>query len=218
MAINNSGSGFQGYFLNSMHICDNGTCPEPWNETSPYPLTVSFDNCSVIGGNGGWTFGSIMPNLHGEIVIRGGQVRDNKGPGVHVMSKALHSVLIRFVGHTITNVARGGVSQCDLAPFPYIYPRCCKTNHCLAGLQNTPINLVARHGLTPQIEGAIEFENCSITDDQPRPWLQMLGDPNPLQPPVPYPQSNGQGLCKSALKPVPSFSHHLSAKMKLFEI
>eukprot|EP01048_Picozoa_sp_COSAG05_P017913 COSAG05_NODE_2529_length_2942_cov_4.653887_2_plen_820_part_01 len=193
VAINNSGSGFQGYFLNMMHICNNGTCPNPWEESSPYPLTISFENCSVIGGNGGWTFGSIMPNLRGQIEIKGGTVSGNKGPGVHVMSKALNAVPIRFIGHTVRNVARGGISQCALSPFPYIYPRCCKTNQCLPGLLNTPINLIARHGLTPQIEGAITFEDCTIEDDLERPWFQMLGDAEPQQPPVPYPASKGQG-------------------------
>ena len=109
------------------------------------------------------------------------------------MSKALDSASIRFVRHTIHNVARGGISQCGLELYPYIYPRCCKTDSCLPGLLNTPINLVARHGLTPEIEGGIVFEDCIIVDDQERPWIQILGDGTPQHPPVAYPASVGQG-------------------------
>ena len=53
-ALNNSGNGFGGYLLNVNFA---GKRPV----LQKYPLTITFDNCSIVGGNGGWSFGTIMP-------------------------------------------------------------------------------------------------------------------------------------------------------------
>ena len=101
-ALNNSGSGFGAYLLNVKTSSKDGR--------HKYPLTLTFDNCSIVGGNGGWSFGSLLPDNPGSIVVRGGEVRGTSLSGVRISAKALSSAAIRFEDHQIVNVATGNIS------------------------------------------------------------------------------------------------------------
>ena len=103
LAANNQGNGFGGYF--SSMVSYDGKTGRGSKAYSRYPLTVLFDNCSIRGGGGGWSFGTIYPNLPGSIVIKGGEVPGTARSGVHISAKALSSASIEFIGHAISNVA-----------------------------------------------------------------------------------------------------------------
>ena len=193
LAANNQGDGFGGYF-SSMLSYDGKKGDDSWawhakhgwakGAYDRYPLTVLFDNCSIRGGGGGWSFGTIYPNLPGSIVIQGGEVTGTARPGVHISSKALSSATIKFVRHTIRNVATNST----------LFNCSAKTKaKCPHGQVNTPILVVARHGQTPEIEGGVSFEDCVIEDSRARPWLQLIGDAHPQKPAAPYPAAAGQG-------------------------
>ena len=101
-ALNNSGSGFGAYLLNVKTSSKDGR--------HKYPLGITFENCSIVGGNGGWSFGSLLPDNPGSIVVRGGEVRGTSLSGVRISAKALSSAAIRFEDHRIVNVATGNIS------------------------------------------------------------------------------------------------------------
>ena len=119
-------------------------------------------------------------------MIKGGEVTGTARPGVQISSKALSSVSIKFIGHTIRNVATSSVAfNCSA--------KTKAKGACPHGMLNTPILLAARHGQTPEIEGGVSFEDCVIEDNRARPWLQLIGDAHPQKPAVPYPAVSGQG-------------------------
>ena len=103
----------------------------------------------------GWSFGTIYPNVSGEISVRGGEVTGTQRSGVHISAKSLGSASVRFVDHRITNVATAGAAvPCN--------PVMRTKGECFPLLENTPIGLYARHGQSPTAQGGVSFTGCTI--------------------------------------------------------
>lgn len=47
---------------------------------------------------------------------------------------------------------------------------------CPPGLVSNPISLVTRYGHTPEAEGGVVFDRCTVVDRRERPWFQLIGD------------------------------------------
>ena len=115
-ATNNTGAGFAGYFAGLLGAKGS------WARGVP-PTTIRFDNCSVSGGrSSGWSWGALLPNLAGEVVISGGATQGVMGWGVHVSNKAWSSLPIRYEDH------RFEVSELSLF-------KCPQLEYLSAGLQ-----------------------------------------------------------------------------------
>jgi|EP01043_Picozoa_sp_COSAG02_P012069 hypothetical protein len=164
VAVNNSGAGFAGYFSSLL-----GPVKGEWAKGVP-PTTIKFMNCSVRGGNSsGWNWGCLYPQLEGELVVSGGSTEGTREWGVHITNKALSSLPIRFDNHVFREVATGAID----VPCGAIAK---EKGECLPNLVLNPINLGTRYGVTPGSEGAVSFHNCTVWDDRPRPWFQLIGD------------------------------------------
>ena len=162
-AINNSGAGFAGYFAGLL-----SSVKGSWAKGLP-PTTIQFLNCTVSGGNYGWSWGCLYPELAGDVLVSGGSTEGTRGWGVHISNKALSSLPIRYEHHSIIDVATGAIE----VPCSAIAK---EKGECLPGLVTNPINLGTRYGVTPEAEGSVSFDQCTVVDSRERPWFQMIGD------------------------------------------
>ena len=102
-------------------------------------------------------------------MISGGSTEGTREWGVHISNKALSSLPIRFENHTFRSVATGVID----IPCGAIAK---EKGECLPNLVLNPINLGTRHGVTPGPEGNVLISNCTVWDNRPRPWFQLIGD------------------------------------------
>ena len=153
-AINNSGAGFGGYLLHAVS-----------------PVTVRFENCSISGGHSGWWFSTV--SAKGAIAVSGGSVEGTATHGVALLDKLLGALPVAFENHRISHVAIAENATC-VGSNPQKY--------CPPGSSNAPVALYYRDGQTKFSEGGVHFTGCTVVDDRPRPWLELIGVPTPKYP------------------------------------
>lgn len=161
-SINNQGAGF-GFDFAGL------TSTVHWAAGVP-PVSLRFEDCTVIGNHVGWAFTTAYPSLAGSMVVVGGSTEGTASHGIGIYDKAASSLRVSFSDHSMRNVSTGGVHCTDVDPsklcaFPDLGPK------------NSPVALFIRTG-TPEREGNVSFSGLSVEDSWDRPWLQVLGDSN----------------------------------------
>ena len=137
------------------------------------PVSVHFENCSVVGGNGaGYELQAFMPTLSaGSVTIRGGSVEATKNFGLLISNKAATSVPLRISELRLHNTATLSQAAFDKQMFvqgagiPF-------------GVQNTPLAIFyrPRGERTSYAEGNVVFDDIEVNDNQDRPWMQIVGE------------------------------------------
>lgn len=148
---------------------------------STEPVSIRFENCSANGrGLGtsfgtapaGFMFGGMAPGLRGSISVLNSLVTETSGPGaLFRRPTAAATFNISFRNTLIDRVARCTASDHG----------CAKDMHYLDDFLNfdaAPLSVFMDPGKNDAIApnavlGGISFDNCTVVDDQPRPYFLL---------------------------------------------
>lgn len=150
-------------------IADNndgpGFCVSPAKLSSKsHDISVLFENCLVSSGQShGFMVSAVRDDgPQGYIEFRNCHAQNTRLHGARILDKSARSAVVRFVNCTWRNVAVGDPDSGEWDPqHPNRYE----------GVANYPIVIHLRGSSWSTQPGGIVFEDCTVFDDEDRPFL-----------------------------------------------
>jgi hypothetical protein len=147
---------------------------------STEPVSITFDNCRANGRGLAPSFGTapasfflsgMAPGLRGSISVLNSMVTNTSGPGaLFRRPTAAETFSISFQNTHFYRVARCTPSQHGCASST-------RYENYFFNFDNSPLSMSMDPGkavvATNAILGGINFDNCTVIDDRPRPFLML---------------------------------------------